>query len=332
MRKNKKYKKNRRLMQIIMKILILIMLFFIAYFIVKKISDPIIIKNNQKNLVQAEESQIKISESLKDIDKVRVVDRPEANLSIGISVKNVLKTDYMPGTPHNYMAKEYSYPTKDVYNWIFNPGSYQSDEKIVFLTFDDGPDLVNTPKILDILQRNNVHGTFFVVGKACEKEGTSEILKRQIINGHSIGYHSYSHQYSFLYPDGVANTDNILKEIEQVRDIIREKTGLKNFSSTTFRYPGGHMSWKNVSQVDEVLAEKGIYNLDWNALTGDAESPSVGRQNESPLEHIQNDLKSYGYPKVVSVLMHDTKKVNLDYLDEIIRYFKNEGYKFAVLG
>lgn len=240
-------------------------------------------------------------------------------------------TEYMKGTSHNYYANKYSYETKDVRGWIANPKSYKGDKKLVFLTFDDGPSIKNTPEVLDILKKNNVPATFYILGSKMEQKGSEKILKRQIEEGHAIGYHSYSHKYEILYPNGNASEEAIVSEIDQTRNIIRNKTGIQDFSSKTFRYPGGHMSWKNINASDKAIQSKGIYDVDWNALTGDAESPKGGRGKENPLEHVKNDIKNYGNPKVIVVLMHDAKNESIPYLEQIINYFKDNGYEFGIL-
>lgn len=249
----------------------------------------------------------------------------------GLAKKKPSPEEYMPGTSHNYAATAYAYQTRDVNNWILNKEKYTGDKKVVFLTFDDGPSPQHTPAVLDILKENKVHGTFFVVGNNFNKKGSAEIAKRQIEEGHAIGCHTYSHNYSALYPKKSANPENILAEIEKSLGIIREKTGIADFDTKVFRYPGGHMSWKNIKASDEKLAQKGIYSVDWNALTGDSESAAAGRKGESPLEHIKNDLRMYGNPKIAVVLMHDIKPDSGSSLPQIIKYFKDNGFEFGIL-
>lgn len=275
---------------------------------------------------------IKTSDAqITDNKNYEIMEKPYGKIQLGLNKNMVYGSEYMEGTSHNYDAKEYAYQTKDINNYILNPSTYTGDERIVFLTFDDGPSLKNTPQILDILEKNGVHGTFFVLGTSIEKKGAGDILLRQISSGHSVGYHSYSHVYSHLYPSGVVNVDNVIGEIEKEEKLIREVTGIDNFSSKVFRYPGGHMSWANVDALDDALAQRGIYSVDWNALTGDAESYAEGRSLETPIQHMINDIKNYGYPKIVVVLMHDTKDVNIPYIQEIIDYFKTQEYKFGIL-
>lgn len=246
------------------------------------------------------------------------------------TVKMRKKSDYMPGTTHNYEADAWAYPTKDVNGWTMNPSSYTGEEKVVFLTFDDGPDLSHTPNVLDILKNYGVHATFFLVGKNADSEDALPIIKRQISEGNAIGLHSYSHDYSFLYPGRVANSDNIMKEIYQSEEVIRKAIG-NEYKATLFRYPGGHMSWKNVSSSDEVLASNNIYSIDWNALTGDAVGKNDPMYSQDALTNIKTSMQIYGNPKIVVVLMHDIKSKSTDALPQIIEYFSDLGYKFGIL-
>ncbi|EKN41419.1 polysaccharide deacetylase family protein, partial [Clostridium botulinum CFSAN001627] len=72
-----------------------------------------------------------------------------------------------------------------------------SDNKEVYLTFDDGPSDKTTENILDVLKENDVKATFFIIGKYIE--GREDILKRIVKEGHSLGLHTYSHNYKTIY-------------------------------------------------------------------------------------------------------------------------------------
>ena len=74
---------------------------------------------------------------------------------------------------------------------------YDSNEKIAYLTFDDGPTKKVTPKILDILKQNNINATFFVIGKRVDEN--PEIIKRAYNEGNFIANHTYSHNNNKIY-------------------------------------------------------------------------------------------------------------------------------------
>jgi len=192
-------------------------------------------------------------------------------------------------------------------------------KKTVFLTFDDGPSK-NTSKILDILAKNNVKATFFILGQCAETY--PEIVKRQLKEGHALGNHSYSHIYKQVY----ANKKSFKNELKRTDQVLKRILG-QEFSTRLFRFPGGS-SGSQKQPMKEVLKENGYQYIDWNALNGDAESknPSVNR--------LMSRLKetSRGKEKVV-VLMHDAdnKQATLQSLPEAIKYFKSQGYEFKIL-
>lgn len=212
-----------------------------------------------------------------------------------------------------------------MYKWNF----YREDEeKVAYLTFDDGPSEHATEKILDILKENNIKATFFTLGSSIENNSKSEeILKRIAKEGHAIGSHGYSHNYSILYPNGIVDLKAVINDFKKNDDILKNILG-KDFSTRLIRLPGGHSSWKGTEALDEVLKEKGIWQVDWNALNGDAEG------KDFPKEVLLNKLKeTVGDQDVVIVLMHDTdyKKGTVEYLQSAIDYLKSEGFEFRTL-
>ena len=88
-------------------------------------------------------------------------------------------------------------------------------EKRIWLTFDDGPTDSTTPKILDILENENVKATFFVVGR--QIAGREKILLREAGEGHAIGIHTYTHEYNKIY----ASADALRKDIDLCSKAIR---------------------------------------------------------------------------------------------------------------
>ena len=95
-------------------------------------------------------------------------------------------------------------------------GSLSSDneqgvaKKIAYLTFDDGPS-EQTATVLDILKEEGIHATFFLVGEEITAE-TEEIVKRMVEEGHTVGLHTYSHDYEFIY----RSVDNFLSDYEKL--------------------------------------------------------------------------------------------------------------------
>lgn len=197
----------------------------------------------------------------------------------------------------------------------------QSNEKVAYLTFDDGPSKNVTPKILDILKEENVKASFFVLGKKVEE--SPEIIKRMYNEGHYIANHGYDHNNSNLYK----NSDSFIEEINKTDTAIANALGISNYYSHVFRFPNGFMSPINKSQKKEavkLLSEMNYAYIDWNCLNNDSVKKT------SPQQLLVNLKKSAKNKNTLVVLMHDTNDVNdsSKILKESIQYLKNEGYKF----
>lgn len=192
--------------------------------------------------------------------------------------------------------------------------------KIAYLTFDDGPSANVTPKILDILDNYDIKATFFMLGNMAKSN--PNLVKKVRANGHSIGNHSYSHNYEYIY----ANSDNFLGEVYRTDEILRGILG-SSFNSKLFRFPGGSFeSYKNQYKND--LKNIGFRYYDWNALNGDAEG------NNIPAISLINRVKetARGQDELI-VLMHDasSKATTAEALPQIIEYLKGQGYTFDKL-
>lgn len=184
----------------------------------------------------------------------------------------------------------------------------------VYLTFDDGPSDRVTPKILDTLKDEGVKATFFIVGKSVK--GRENIVKRAYDEGHSIGVHSYSHDYKSIYSSPRA----LLEDIEKCNKIIEEVTGRR---SCIYRFPGGSFGVK--SQLVSAVTDAGYRYVDWNASVRDAEIV-----NATPQELVEAAKSSSTDRKTVVLLCHDTtdKTSTAAALSEIIGFYKAGGYNF----
>lgn len=233
------------------------------------------------------------------------------------------------GTNHSVRASLYAYDTQEVKDWIKGRKPYEG-KKIAFLTFDDGP-VEGTFKVLDILKRRGVPGTFFIPGRTLEVQKDKEVLMRYIEEGHAIGVHSYSHDYSYLYPEKVADPQRIASEYQATIDLMRMTLG-EDFDSKVFRFPGGAGSWKNIPAAQEALLALGAADIDWNSISGDSEPQR--RRPDGPTamaEHVMNTLGDQAVTEVAVVLMHDSKEVTSMYLDQVIDQFIEAGYSFGIL-
>jgi peptidoglycan-N-acetylglucosamine deacetylase len=198
--------------------------------------------------------------------------------------------------------------------------------KTAFLTFDDGPS-ENTVKILDILDFYAVKATFFVVGR--EIENHLNIYKRIVANGHSIGNHTYSHNYSSIY----ASVDSLKKDVYALDNLLLQVVGYK---PDLLRFPGGsnnHSSWKYggqelMLQIIKEMLKEGYQYFDWNVDSQDTSDYLP------PLELIVNSVLSGAAKKEQAViLLHDApvKITTVEALPEIITGLIKLGFHFERL-
>ena len=164
----------------------------------------------------------------------------------------------------------------------------------VYLTFDDGPS-VYTEEILEILKDYNVKATFFVLGKTGEE---NEALYKKIVEeGHSIGLHSYSHQYDVIY----SSLDEYQKDLIRLEEYVFDITGVQ---SKLVRFPGG--SSNTVSNVPmqvfiDFLSENDYTYFDWNISSGDA--ATKGLTAEEIVDNATENLESM---QQAVILLHDS--------------------------
>lgn len=203
------------------------------------------------------------------------------------------------------------------------PGLFQYDYvKSCYLTFDDGPSGPVTESILDTLKQYNVPATFFVVGK--NAEAYPDLLRRIEAEGHSIGNHSYSHDYDYMYSGDPGFDD----ELHSCRNTINRILG-KDYNNMLYRFPGGSFEVYKQFYIYNIEA-LGYQHVDWNSLTGDSETEAPDE------EYIMNTLKettNNGTKEDIVLLMHDAgaKQITADTLPMVIEYLKSKNYVFKAV-
>ncbi|MGB4658297.1 MAG: polysaccharide deacetylase family protein [Mobilitalea sp.] len=215
----------------------------------------------------------------------------------------------------NSLSIEYQELYPDMYTKLAK--ATKMDPKTVYLTFDDGPSN-RTVEILDILKKEDIKATFFIIGKEGEKE--KDLLKRMADEGHSIGIHTYSHLYSSIYD----SVENYLGDFNQTYRLIYDTTGME---PKIFRFPGGSINKYNAQDYEEIIAEmtrRGFTYYDWNASGGDANF------NATANSVYNNTVQSSEGKDRIILLMHDSisKSYTVAALPNIIEYYKAKGFKF----
>ena len=193
-----------------------------------------------------------------------------------------------------------------------------ANKKVVYLTFDDGPTPQNTEKILEILRKNNIKATFFVIGH------NSDMYKKIVDEGHAIALHTYSHNYKEVY----ASEEAFFKDLYKISDLVKDNTGVV---SKVTRFPGGSLNAGVPSAIMKKimirLRDEGYVYQDWNCDSTDAS------QNGRPVPLIIENATVKCPYKHVNLLMHDSvlKVTTVQALQQIIDYYKSRGYLFETL-
>ncbi|BAQ14420.1 putative polysaccharide deacetylase [Clostridium botulinum] len=193
-----------------------------------------------------------------------------------------------------------------------------SDKKEIYLTFDDGPSDKTTEDILDVLKENDVKATFFIIGKYIE--GREDVLKRIVKEGHSLGLHTYSHNYKTIYQNNKVFIDEMLK----CQNEIYKATGVK---TNIIRFPGG-----SVKRLDErfkkELEKEGFKIYDWNMALTDGINP------RSPVSKFYKEGTKRKKPLSKVILLAHCDHLNKNTcraLPDIIKFYKDKGYEFKII-
>lgn len=187
-----------------------------------------------------------------------------------------------------------------------------AEGKIVYLTFDDVPNK-NTPKLLEILKKEQIKATFFPIGNYIRKESDKDIIRQIKDDGHALGLHTMTHDAKKIY--NKSKPETLVNELIQEQDLIESITGERVI---IFRPPFG--SFKNITKIQaDQMVNKGIKLWDWNAGSGDWMHKNV--------PEIMKTLKQMGTGPKMVVLLH-TKDITVKALPEVIKYYRSKGYEF----
>lgn len=187
----------------------------------------------------------------------------------------------------------------------------ESDRRIAYLTFDDGPYDNTTAAVLDILKEKGVHATFFLRHRP---DHVAEI-RREIREGHTIANHSYSHKIKAVYE----SAESCIKEIRDQQAWLTETVGV---TPQIYRFPGGSpTAGADKAAIAAALAADGLGYVDWNCATGDGMPGEL-----TAAKAYRNAVSSVGDQKIVVMLMHDYSAATLAALPDIIDTLKAQGY------
>lgn len=186
-------------------------------------------------------------------------------------------------------------------------------EKLVALTFDDGPHPVYTPQILDVLEKYHAKATFFVIGK--HAESYPEIIKRQVKEGHEIANHTYRHYFRDNF-----DRERLKQELNKTSKVIHDLTG---YTPTLFRPIAGYYD----DQIINTAVTNGyrVILWSWHQDTKDWKQPGIRR--------ITTEVLSDTRPGDV-VIFHDSggdRTQTVKAVEKILEALTKEGYKFVTV-
>lgn len=333
MQYREEFQKNRKKRRLLAGLFLLVLLGTAGYFLKDHFfqeKKPVAVVEKEEEPEQAE--QIQTEGKTREGMEAEAFRKSPLNVSLDLAGAIPAMMDpamLKPGSNHSIGASAYAYSTEEVRDWIWGGVAYEG-EKVAFLTFDDGPVKRSEP-ILDILKRRGVPATFFIPGYVLAEHPDKDVLHRYIEEGHAIAVHSYTHEYEKLYPGREADQDVIVEEFIQTRDLMRASLG-EAFDTKVFRFPGGSMSWKGMDAAKASLEEIGVFDMDWNAISGDGEPASRRPEGaEAMAKHVMFTLSEHWMQDIAVVLMHDTKDITAAYLDQVIDQFEAAGYTFGIL-
>lgn len=178
-------------------------------------------------------------------------------------------------------------------------------EKVLYLTFDDGPHETATPFVLDELKKHHAKATFFCIGKNVVKH--KEIYKRIIEEGHAVGNHTYHHLNGWK-----TNDEEYINDIEQAS---------KEIDSKLFRPPYG-----KITRFQSSIVKRQSSIIMWDVLSGDFDVTI------QPTRCLANVL--YHSKKGSIIVFHDSTKAweRMSFaLPKVLEHFSKEGYQFRSL-
>lgn len=204
------------------------------------------------------------------------------------------------------------------YNQGINLEKYEAyyrvntDEKVIYLTFDEGYENGYTSKILDILKENEVQAAFFVTKPYIES--STDLCIRMVEEGHVVANHSVTHS---SFP--TLTNEQIKEELMGTAEAFYEATGYE--MAPFFRPPSGNFSERVLNEV----RKEGYNTVFWSLAYADWD---VNKQPGA--EYVYNHIMENHHPGGI-FLLHAVSQSNTEALDDVLKALKAEGYRFGSL-
>ena len=180
----------------------------------------------------------------------------------------------------------------------------------VVLTFDDGVDEIQTPKVLDVLKKYEAKAIFFIIGEKAEKH--PHLVQRIVAEGHKIGIHSYTHKP--IFP--ILAYDNMHKEVWDTKEILEKITGE---TVDLFRPPFGVTN----PNVGKVVEELNLRTIGWNIRSLDT---NMSQDRLRVAERVSQKLTGRDI-----ILLHDDRQGSEILLEALLKNIEKLGHKVTLL-
>lgn len=178
----------------------------------------------------------------------------------------------------------------------------RTEKRIVSISFDDGIDAIQTPKVLDVLRDFKVKATFFIIGS--KVEGNEKILKRIVYEGHQIGNHSFSHKSTFP----LLSYKNMLIDVNKTKEILDEYAETK-----FFRPPFGVTN----PTIARVISQLGYISIGWNIRSLDTQNTDIYKVYNRILRRVKGgDI----------ILLHDRLTHSEELLRKLLIFLRDNSY------
>jgi peptidoglycan-N-acetylglucosamine deacetylase len=190
------------------------------------------------------------------------------------------------------------------------PPARLPQERLILLTFDDGPDLQGTPIIMDELDRRKLHAVFFVMGQHIVRNRPEDMARRGLLrklalHGHHVGNHTMNHK------DLCRNPQDMAAEIDRAAELITYATGVR---PVLFRSPYG----ARCRALDRALAQRDMIQVGWNADPREWR----GNSDNAIFSMVTNQLARATAP--VILLLHDKNLNAVQALPRILDWIEQE--------
>lgn len=185
----------------------------------------------------------------------------------------------------------------------------ESADKVVALTFDDGPDADSTPRVLDLLKRYDVRATFFVVGEQARQN--PELIHRMVAEGHTVAGHSYYH----LPQSTLWSSQRYTEELFRCNDVVARLTGLR---MRLYRPPFGVTN----PPIARAVKNLGLIPVGWSVRSFD----TMTKDTDRVVDRVMRGLRGGDV-----ILLHDRLENSEELLEKLLTALRTQHYTTATV-